>query len=35
MLGTVNKLRMTIICLNVHLRHQKILTYPAMPAIFF
>ena len=25
-LGTVNKLLMTITCLNVHLRHQKILT---------
>jgi len=25
-LGTVNKLLMTITCLNAHLRHQKTLT---------
>jgi len=34
-LGTVNKLLMTITCLNAHPRHQKTLTQLAMPAIFF
>ena len=32
-LGTANKLLMTITCINVHLRHQIILTQPATPAI--
>jgi len=34
-LGTVNKLLMTITCINAHLRHQEIFTYHAMPAISF